>query len=157
MKYFEVHLGGNYQIYQSKILLFTSQTSLKMENITLKQQKILNDCFATAANHLVVEFEIENFGISEFNAEDQKGSHAYITNYITNFQISNVLLVKSQLFLLLLEDFWASLFEWSIIKVITVVWSICMILSLSMIFNICIFNSNKHFRYRKIKFLLIFS
>ena len=79
MKYLEeVHLGGNYQIYQSKILLFTSQTSLKMENITLKQQKILNDCFATAANHLVVEFEIENFGISEFNAEDQKGSHAYI-------------------------------------------------------------------------------
>ena len=96
MKYLEeVYLGGNYQIYQSKILLFTSQTSLKMENITLKQQKILNDCFATAANHLVVEFEIENFGISELNAEDQKGSHACITNYITNFQISNVLLVKS--------------------------------------------------------------
>ena len=146
MKYFEVHLGGNYQIYQSKILLFTSQTSLKMENITLKQQKILNDCFATAANHLVVEFEIENFGISEFNAEDQKGSHAYITNCLTIFQISNVLLVKPELFLLLLEDFWASLFEWSIIKVITVAWSTCMIISLPMILNICIFNSNKHFR-----------
>ena len=47
-----------------------------MENIPLRDQKILNDCFATAANHLVVEFEIENFGISELNAEDQKGSHA---------------------------------------------------------------------------------
>ena len=151
MKYFDVHLGGNYQMYQSKILLFTSQTSLKMENITLKQQKISNDCFATAANHLVVEFEIENFGISEFNAEDQKGSHAFITNCLTIFQISNVLLVKPELFLLLLEDFWASLFEWSIIKVITVAWSTCMIISLPMILNICILNSNKHFRYRNYK------
>ena len=133
-------------MYQSKILLFTSQTSLKMENITLKQQKISNDCFATAANHLVVEFEIENFGISEFNAKYQKGSHAFITNCLTILQISNVLLVKPELFLLLLEDFWASLFEWSIIKVITVAWSTCMIISLPMILNICIFNSNKHFR-----------
>ena len=70
-----------------------------MENITLKEQKILNDCFATAANHLVVEFEIENFGISEFNAEDQKGSNTYIpamyiSNCLTIFQISNVLLAK---------------------------------------------------------------
>ena len=151
MKYFEVHLGGNYQMYQSKILLFTSQTSLKMENITLKQQKISNDCFATAANHLVVEFEIENFGISEFNAKYQKGSHAFITNCLTIFQISNVLLVKPELFLLLLEDFWASLFEWSIIKVITVAWSTCMIISLPMILNICILNSSKHFRYRNYK------
>ena len=87
MKYLEeVHLGGNYQIYQSKILPVSSQTFVKMENITLKEQKILNDCFATAANHLVVEFEIENFGISEFNAEDQKGSFACITNYINNFK-----------------------------------------------------------------------
>ena len=158
MKYLEeVHLGGNYQIYQSKILPVSSQTFVKMENIPLRDQKILNDCFATAANHLVVEFEIENFGISEFNAKYQKGSHAFITNCLTILQISNVLLVKPELFLLLLEDFWASLFEWSIIKVITVVWSSCMILSLSMIFNICIFNSNKHFRYRNFKFLLIFS
>ena len=89
MKYLEeVHLGGNYQIYQSKILAVSSQTFVKMENITLKEQKILNDCFATAANHLVVEFEIENFGISELNAEDQKGSHPYITNYINNFKCS---------------------------------------------------------------------
>ena len=62
-----------------------------MENITLKEHEIKNNYFP----HLVVEFEIENFGISELNAEDQKGSHACITNYITNFQISNVLLVKS--------------------------------------------------------------
>ena len=146
MKNFEVHLGGNYQIYQSKILPVSSETSVKMENITLKEQKILSDCFAPAGNHLVVEFEIENFGILEFDAEDQKGSHAYITKCLTIFQISNVLLVKPELFLLLLEDFWASLFEWSIIKVITVAWSTCMIISLPMILNICIFNSNKHFR-----------
>ena len=117
-----------------------------MENITLKEQKMLNNCIATTANPVVVEFEIENFGISEFNAEDQKGSHAFITNCLTIFQISNVLLVKPELFLLLLEDFWASLFEWSIIKVITVAWSTCMIISLPMILNICILNSNKHFR-----------
>ena len=118
-----------------------------MENITLKEQKMLNNCIATTANPVVVEFEIENFGISEFNAEDQKGSHAFITNCLTIFQISNVLLVKPELFLLLLEDFWASLFEWSIIKVITVLWSSSVILSLPMILNISIFNSNKHFRY----------
>ena len=82
MKYLEeVHLGGNYQMYQSKILAVSSQTFVKMEHITLKEQKISNDCFATAANHLVVEFEIENFGISEFNAEDQKGSNTYIPIY----------------------------------------------------------------------------
>ena len=59
-----------------------------MENITLKEQKILNDCFAITPNPMVVEFEIENFGISEFNAEDQKGSHACITNCINNFKCS---------------------------------------------------------------------
>ena len=67
------------------------------------------------------------FGISDFLEEDQK------------------------------EDFWASLFEWTIINVITVLWSSCLILSLPLLLNICIFNSNKHFRYRnyKSKFFII--
>ena len=56
-----------------------------MENITLKEQKILNDCFAITPNPMVVEFEIENFDISEFNAENQTGSHTYFQNFNVNF------------------------------------------------------------------------
>ena len=55
---------------------------------------MLNNCIATTANPVVVEFEIENFDISEFIAKNQKGTHAYITNCQTNFQISKVLLAK---------------------------------------------------------------
>ena len=52
-----------------------------MENITLKEQKILNDCFSITPNPMVVEFEIEHFDISEFNAENQTGSHTYFQNF----------------------------------------------------------------------------
>ena len=38
-----------------------------------------------ATDHLVVEFEIENFGISRFDEEDQKGAHAY---FIYTLQIT---------------------------------------------------------------------
>ena len=48
-----------------------------MENITLKEHEIKNNYFP----HLVVEFEIENFGISRFDKEDQKGSHAHAYTY----------------------------------------------------------------------------
>ena len=64
-----------------------------MENITLKDHKIEKNCFETkelpfsAANHLVVEFEIENFGISGFDEVDQKGSHAFTTNFLTILQM----------------------------------------------------------------------
>ena len=71
-----------------------------MENITLKEHKIENDCFETkmlpfaAADHLVVEFKIEKFGISGFDEEDQKGSHTYyiynkLPNHFSDFKCSN--------------------------------------------------------------------
>ena len=100
-----------------------------MKNISLKEHRSENDYFETKVLQFstVVEFRIENFDISDFLEGDQK------------------------------EDFWASLFEWTIINVITVLWSSCLILSLPLLLNICIFNSNKHFRYRnyKSKFFII--
>ena len=71
-------------ISQRYSLLQVSQTSVKMENIPLKEQKISNDCFAITPNPMVVEFEIENFDISEFNAENQTGSHAYLYPKLSN-------------------------------------------------------------------------
>ena len=99
-----------------------------MENITLKEHRMENEFFEKKDFQFaaVVEFRIENFGISDFLEEDQK------------------------------EDFWASLFEWTIINVITVLWSSCLILSLPLLLNICIFNSNKHFRYRNHKFQILY-
>ena len=48
-----------------------------MENITLKEHKIENSCFDTEVLPFsaVVEFRIENFGISDLYEEDQKGSY----------------------------------------------------------------------------------
>ena len=60
-----------------------------MENITLKEHEIKNNYFP----HLVVEFEIENFGISGFDEVDHKGSHEFTTNFLTILQISNVLII----------------------------------------------------------------
>ena len=45
------------------------------------------------------------------------------------------------------EDFWSAIFEWSFIKIITVVFSISTILTSPLLTNIAIFNSNKHYRY----------
>ena len=99
-----------------------------MKNITLKEHRRENNHFETKVLQFstIVEFRIENFGISDFLEEDQK------------------------------EDFWASLFEWPIINVITVLWSSCLILSLPLLLNICIFNSNKHFRYRNYKSQILY-
>ena len=51
------------------------------------------------------------------------------------------------MFLLILEDFWAPLFEWSFLKAVTVIWSSITILSFPLTINIGLFNSDKHYKY----------
>ena len=63
--------------YQSNVFPISGHTSMKMENITLKEDKIENNCFERKEIPFaeVVEFRRENFGISDLYKEDQKGSY----------------------------------------------------------------------------------
>ena len=47
----------------------------------------------------------------------------------------------------LLEDFWAPLFEWGFLKIVTVIWSSITILSFPLTINIGLLNSRKHYKY----------
>ena len=45
-----------------------------------------------------------------------------------------------------LTDFWSVLFEWGFIKSLTVASGILSILSTPLVYNIIVYNSNKHYR-----------
>ena len=75
----------------------------------------------------------------------------YIRQYKNerNHQLSNK---NAVLLKYLPDDFWSTTFEWSFIKIITVIWSTLTITITSpLLINIAIFNSNKHYKYVSIK------
>ena len=75
----------------------------------------------------------------------------YIRQYENerNHQLSNK---NAVLLKYLPDDFWSTTFEWSFIKIITVIWSTLTITITSpLLINIAIFNSNKHYKYVSIE------
>ena len=53
------------------------------------------------------------------------------------------------------DDFWSVLFEWGFIKSLTVASGISTILSTPLVYNIIVYNFNKH--YRLFHFVLLYS
>ena len=71
--------------------------------------------------------------------------------YLGNIKMKGIINYPIKLLYVGTYDFWSTTFEWSIIKIFTVIWSTITILSSPLLINIAIFNSNKHYKYVSIE------